>query len=267
MRRTRGEIVWMRDKEVIEHGGGGEESAEDKGEAVLPESSEELLVGEHEDREEDYEDEGGDPESDVGVESCPKDEARDEKISETMGTEASEEEVKGKSEEKRRHDGPKADTGEVDRPVRGSEHKSGNDASTTSMVELTSEEVEAEDGEGAKENRGELESSDGIAQYRDEKGLDVDKEALATIVGRVKELVGAGFNSMDSIDAIGCFVGIESDRNLLYLIEANDEREEEDSDEGAADEPREVLLCDHSVLTVTLDESLRFYIFVSMVEL
>ncbi len=102
---------------MIEHGGGGEESAEDKDEAVLPKSSEELLVGEHEDREEDDEDEGGDPESDVGVESCPKDEARDEKISETMGTEASEEEVKGKSEEKRRHDGPKADTGEVDGPV------------------------------------------------------------------------------------------------------------------------------------------------------
>lgn len=135
------------------------------------------------------------------------------------------------------------------------------------MVELAREEVEAEDGEGAKENRGEFEPSDGIAKYRYEKGLDVDKEALATIVGRVKELVGAGFNSMDSIDAIGCFVGIESDRNLLYLIEANDEREEEDSDECAADEPREVLLCDHSVLTVTLDESLRFYIFVSMVEL
>jgi hypothetical protein len=267
MRRTRGEIIGMRDKEVIEHRGGGEESAEDKHEAVLPESPKELLVAEHEDREEDDEDEGGDPESDVGVESCPKDEARDEKISETMGAEASEEEVKGKSEEKRRHDGPKADPGEVDRPVRGSEHKSGNDAGTTSMVELTSEEVEAEDGEGAKENRGELESSDGIAQYRDEKGLDVDKETLPTIVGRVKELVGAGFNSMDSIDAIGCFVGIESDRNLLYLIEANDEREEEDSDECAADEPREVLLCDHSVLTVTLDESLRFYIFVSMVEL
>lgn len=252
---------------MVEHGGCREKGPEDKDEAVLPESSEELLVGEHEDGEEDNEDEGGDPESDVGVESCPKDEARDEKISETMGAEASEEEVKGKSEEKRRHDGPKADPGEVDGPVRGSEHKSGNDAGTTSMVELTSEEVEAEDGEGAKENRGELESSDGIAQYRDEKGLDVDKEALPTIVGRVKELVGAGFNGMDSIDAVGCFVGIESDWDLFDVIEAYDEREEEDSDECAADEPREVLGCNHSVLTVTRDESLRLCIFVSMVEL
>ncbi len=234
---------------------------------MLPESSEELLVGEHEDWEEDDEDEGGDPESDVGVEPCPKDEARDEKISETMGAEASEEKVKGKGEEKRRHDGPKADTGEVDGPVRGSEHKGGNDAGTTSMVELASEEVEAEDREGAKENRGELESSDGIAKYRDEKGLNVDKEALTTEVGRIKNLVGASFDGMDSIDAIGCFVGIESDRDLLDMIEADDEREEEDSDEGATDEPREVLGCDHSVLTVTRDESLHFYIFVSMVEL
>ncbi len=135
------------------------------------------------------------------------------------------------------------------------------------MVELAREEVEAEDGEGAKENRGEFEPSDGIAKDRDEKGLDVDKEALPTIVGRVKELVGAGFNGMDSIDAVGCFVGIESDRDLLDMIEADDEREEEDSDEGTADEPREVFGCNHSVLTVTHDESLRLCIFVSMVEL
>ena len=222
---------------MVEHGGCREKGSQDKDEAVLPEATEEFLVREHEDREENDEDEGRDPKGDVGMEAGPKDETRQEKVAEPMGAKPAEEAIEGKSEEKGRHDGPKADAGEVDSPIRGSQHKSRDEGWATPVEELTGEEVEPEDGKGTKEDRCELESGDGIAKYRDEKGLDIDKEPLPTEVRWVKELVGAGFDGVDGINAIRRFIGVESDRNLLNMIEANDEGEEEDGDEGSADKP------------------------------
>lgn len=149
---------------MVEHGGCREKGSQDKDEAVLPEATEEFLVRKHEDREENDEDEGRNPESDVGMEAGPKDETRQEKVAEPMGAKPAEEEIEGKSEEKGRHDGPKADAGEVDGPIRGSQHKSCDEGWATPVEELTGEEVEPEDGKGTKEDRCELESGDGIAK-------------------------------------------------------------------------------------------------------
>lgn len=150
---------------MVEHGGCREKGPEDKDETMLPEATEEFLVRKHEDREENDEDKGGDPKGDVGVESSPKNESRQEEITETMSAKSSEEEIEGKSKEKGCHDGPKADAGEVDGPVRGGEHKSRDEGRATSMEEFTGEEVESEDGKGTKEDGSELETGDGIAKY------------------------------------------------------------------------------------------------------
>lgn len=128
---------------MVEHGGCGEKGPEHKDETMLPEATEEFLVRKHEDREKNDEDKGGDPKSDVGMETSPKDEARQQKVAEPMGAKPSEEEIERKSEEKGRHDGPKADAGKVDGPIRGGEHKSRDEGRATSMEELAGEEVES----------------------------------------------------------------------------------------------------------------------------
>ncbi len=222
---------------MVEHGGSREKGPEHKDETMLPETAEEFLVRKHENREENDEDKGGDPESDIGMETSPKDEARQKKVAEPVSAKPSEEEIERKSKEKGRHDGPKADAGEVDGPIRGGKHKSCDEGRTAPVEELTREEIETKNGEGPKEDRCKLESGDGIAKYRDEKGLDIDKQSLPTEVRWVKELVGTGFDGVDGINTVCCFIGVESDRNLFNMIEANDEGEEEDGDEGSADKP------------------------------
>lgn len=47
---------------------------------------------------------------------------------------------------------------------------------------------------------------------------------------------GVCFNGMDSIDAIGGFVRVESDRDIFYLIEANEESKEDEGDENPSNQ-------------------------------
>lgn len=72
----------MRDKEVVEHWRGRDESTEDEDEAMLPVAAEETLVGEDEHRKEDDKDEWGDAEGNVGVKPEPEEEASPEEIRE-----------------------------------------------------------------------------------------------------------------------------------------------------------------------------------------
>lgn len=75
MRGSGFEILGMRDEEMVEHRRCGDHGAEDEGEAVLPEALEEALIGEHECREQDDEDERRDAEGDIGMESEAEDES------------------------------------------------------------------------------------------------------------------------------------------------------------------------------------------------
>lgn len=68
---------------------------------------------------------------------------------------------------------------------------------------------------------------------------------------------------MDSIDAIGSFVWIESDGNIFDLVEANDKGEEDDSSECASDCQRYFFVSGHNVLqtTIMFIDSVSFFVF------
>lgn len=134
----------MGDEEIREHRGSRDEGAEDEDEAVLPETFQEFLIGQHKGGEKYDQNEGGDAEGDIGMKSQAKDSASDEEITEAVRAQSAEEEVEGKSQEKGRHDGSEADAREVDSPVGGGEHESSQESGTFAVEELAPEQVDAE---------------------------------------------------------------------------------------------------------------------------
>ena len=89
------------------------------------------------------------------------------------------------------------------------------------MKEFFPEEIDTKDREGAEEDGGKLQSGDGITNERDEQGLDIDEEPFSTIISGIKEFVGAGFERVESVDAVGSLIRVETDRNRVNIEEAD----------------------------------------------
>ena len=179
---------------------------------MLPVTGEEALVGEEEHGQEGDHDKRGEPEGDVRMDSGPEEKPGEKKITQTVGPQAFEEEVEGKSEEKRHHDRSETDPGEIDRPVAGGEEKCRDRGIEPSRVELLCQEVDAEDGERTERDGPEFQDRYGIAKVFDGQGLEIDEESFAAVVIRVEEAIVAGFVGEEGVSAIGRLVRIESRR-------------------------------------------------------
>ena len=99
------------------------------------------------------------------------------------------------------------------------------------MEKLFGQEIDTEYGQGTKKDGSELEPGDGIAEKRDEKGLDVDEKSLSAEVGFIKKLILAGFESMDGVDTIGGLVRVDPDRDGFDVREADEESKSENQEE------------------------------------
>lgn len=113
------------------------------------------------------------------------------------------------------------------------------------MKEFFSEKVDAENGEGAEEDGGKLESGDGVADQGNEKGLDIDEQTLAAEIGRIEEFISSGFDGVNGVNPVGGFVGIESDRDIFDIGKAYDEGEDENKQECPGSNKRGVFLFVH----------------------
>lgn len=180
------------------------------------------------------------------MEPEPENDSRKEEITKFVSTESSKEEVKRKGQEKSDHDGSEADTGEVDGPVGSGKHEGREQASASPVKELPAEEVDAQDGEGTEKNGGKLKTSEGIAENVDEKGLDIDEESFPSEVGRVENFVRTCFQGMDGIDTVGGFIRVETNRNILYMIEADDKGQNQNSRQYQGDRTRRAFSMMHS---------------------
>lgn len=129
---------------MIEHRESYEGGSTDKTEGVFPVSFQERLIGKKQGWKEKNEYERGDAHRDIRVEAEAKYHTRDEKIMQASGSQSSEKEVKGKSQDKCRHDGAEADARKVDRPVGCGKHEGTDNADSAPMEELFPEEVYAE---------------------------------------------------------------------------------------------------------------------------
>lgn len=134
---------------------------------MFPETAEKAFIREKQRREEDDEDEGGDAEGDIGMQTESEEESGKDKVGEFPRAESAEEKVERKRENECGHDGAEADAGKVDRPIRGGEHKCGEKTGDAPVEELSSQEIDAENGKGPEKNRPELESGDRVAENGD----------------------------------------------------------------------------------------------------
>lgn len=198
--------------EIIEHRGGGDESAECEDKRMLPVAGEETFVGEEKYRQERDHDEWCESESDVSVDSGPEEQSGEEEIAQTVGSEALEEEVEGKSKEKCHHDRPEADPREIDRPVARGEEEGRDRGIEPPGIELFRQEVDAEDSERTEHDRPEFQDGYGIAEVFNGQGLEIDEESFPAVVVRIEELVVAGFIGEERVSSVGRFVRIESGR-------------------------------------------------------
>lgn len=108
--------MWVLIK-IIEHGTGGDTRGEDEDDRVLPEILEEILVREHEEREEENEDEWGETEGDIGMEPEAEEESSEDEGSEFLRPESAKEKIERERQKKGGHDSAEPDAREVDRPV------------------------------------------------------------------------------------------------------------------------------------------------------
>lgn len=116
------------------------------------------------------------------------------------------------------------------------------------MKELLAEEIEAERGQRAEDNREELESDDIVAEYPDGERLKIDEKPFATEIGWIKKLELVRFESMERIDAIGGFIRVESDRNRVEMIDTEEECESEERCEQAISQSVRTDRCAHNIV-------------------
>ncbi len=119
------------------------------------------------------------------------------------------------------------------------------------MEEFFSKEVEAEDGECPEENGSKFQSRDRIAEYRDEKSLDIDKEAFSAEVRGVEDIEISGFDGMKRIDAVCRLIGVEADRDIFDLIKTDDESEEDNGEKGSGHSEGKAFAIDHMCTSVS----------------
>lgn len=224
-------------REFVDDWRGRDRHAKEKDKRVFPIELQKSSVGYYASERRDDEDEGRYAEGDIGVEAETEDESGKEERNETFGAESAEEEIEGKREEKRHHDGAKADTGKVDRPVGKGEEESGKERDPALVPEFFREEIDAEDGERSENGREEFERGDAISKKKERKGLEVDEEPFATVVVGIEPSVVAGFVCTDRVDAVHCFVRIEPGGNVFDIPEAKKKRRREKHDQdGCRDE-------------------------------
>ena len=113
----------MCDEKIVEHRERSDECSEDEKECVFVITLEKVFIRKDKSRQEKNEDERGNPEGDIDMKSEAENDPRKKEISELSRTEASEEEIEGESQNKGRHDCPKSDTGKIDGPIGGRNHK------------------------------------------------------------------------------------------------------------------------------------------------
>lgn len=114
------------------------------------------------------------------------------------------------------------------------------------MEEFPAKEVDTEDREGTKKNRSKLQSGDSVAKDGDEESLDIDEETLSPKIGWIEDLEVSGFDGMEGVDAVGCFIGIQSNRNSFDVGQAYDKCQENDAGKSPDDGKREMLLGKHT---------------------
>lgn len=202
---------------MVEHGCGRDEGPENKCEAVFPEALEKAFIGKEESEKEEDEDERRDAEGDIGMETESKNKTGPEEIEFALSTETSKKEKEGEGEEERCHDRPKSDTGKIDRPIRCCDHKPSYQSGKRTVEEFLAQEIESQDGTGTKENREEFESNNIVPKEPDRERLKVDKQTFTTEIGRVEEFKMFGFERVESVDAIGSFIGVETNRERFKM--------------------------------------------------
>ncbi len=203
---------------------------------MFPETTEEGFVGERQEGEEEDQDERGEPEGYIGVESGPEEETRKEEGKEFPGPESAEEEEEGKGKQERDHDRPEADAGEVDRPVGGRREEGGDEGGVAALEELPGEEADAEDCERTEDDRGKLERWHGRTECPYGERLDVYEEPLAAVVVRIEEAVIPGLVRRKRVDAVHRLVRVETERDAVDVVDAEPETEKRDGDECGPEE-------------------------------
>ncbi len=233
---ARGEVLGMC-REFVNDGRGCDRHTKEKDERVFPIELQKSSVGSYASERRDDEDEGRHAEGNIGVETETEDESGKEERNETFGAESAKEKVEGKREKERYHDGAKADTGKVDRPVGKRHEKSGKERDAPLVPEFFREEIDAEDGECPENGREEFERGDAIPKKKERKGLQVDEEPFATIIVGIEPSVFAGLIGTDRIDAVHRLVWIEPGGNVFDIPEAKKKRRREKHDQdGCRDE-------------------------------
>ena len=154
-----------------------------------------------------------------------KESACQEKGSILFCSETFEKEVKGEREEQGRHDCSKSDAGEIDRPVGRGSDKRGYETRRAPLKELPGEKSDAKRGQGTENSRPKLERGDGVAKGFQCERLEIDEEPFATGIILVEEFIIASFIRNDCIRAVHRFIRIESRREILYIIEAQEKSE------------------------------------------
>ena len=96
------------------------------------------------------------------------------------------------------------------------------------MKEFPAEKKKAENGEGSEKNGAELECHHRVAEEPEGECLEVDEKSFAAEIRRIEEFESMCLESMKRIDTVGCFIGVEADRDGLKMIDAEKEGEEKE---------------------------------------
>ena len=99
------------------------------------------------------------------------------------------------------------------------------------MEQLPAEEKQTENGEGSEKDGTEFERDHRIAEKPEGKRLKIDEESFSSEIRGIEEFETVCLECVESIDAIGCFIRIETDGNGVELIDAEKKSEEKKCDE------------------------------------
>ncbi len=116
------------------------------------------------------------------------------------------------------------------------------------MEELFTEKIESECGQCAKNDGEDLESDEVVAEYPDGKRLKIDEQPFAAEIGWIEEIESVGLEGMERIDAIGCLIRIEPDRNRVEVIDTEEKRESQQCCEQAVSQGMGTIRCTHSMV-------------------
>lgn len=78
--------------------------------------------------------------------------------------------------------------------------------------------------------------------------MEIDEESLAAEIGWIEKIELAGFEGMERIDAVGGLIRVESDRNRVEVVDAEEKCESENRCEQTVSQGVRTNWCAHSIV-------------------